>query len=254
MVLEQRRVGSTAILTLNRPEQRNALNPELIAALSAALGRAGSDDGVRSVILTGTGDRAFCAGMDLKAFAANDIGSDAADAANIFESLLGGLDKPVIAAVNAAAVAGGFELVLACDLVVASETAVFGLPEVKRGLFAGGGGYTLPARIPLTVALELGLTGDPIDARRALALGLVNQVVPPERVLGAAQDYATRIGANGPLGVAATKKTMRLVGGGDPAGADDLARNSLRRVFGSRDAAEGARAFAEKRSPVWTGR
>ncbi len=258
MILERRTEGSVQILMLNRPEQRNALSPELIEALSSALAEAKADDATRAVILTAAGDKAFCAGMDLKAFAAAQVSGaparDPAATAEFGEFAKGNFPKPVIAAVNATAVAGGFELMLNCDLVVTSDRAKFGIPEVKRGLYAAGGGYALPARIPLAVALELGLTGDLIDAERALDLGLVNRVVPADAVVSTALDLAARISANGPLGVALTKKLMRTVTRQGMAAAALLAADSHETVFRSHDALEGSRAFAEKRAPQWTGR
>ena len=167
--------------------------------------------------------------------------------------LQGEVTIPVIGAANASAVAGGLELLLACDIIVASSAAQFGLPEVKRGLFAATGATSLGTRIPLAVALELTLTGDTVDAQRAYDLGLVNVVVPPDQVLAKALDYAERIAANGPLGVAATKELVLL-------GVTDHARALERRaelqvsVFGSEDAREGALAFVEKRPAVWQGR
>jgi enoyl-CoA hydratase len=235
------RVGASqdiTMLTMNRPEARNALNPELREALSDALKAADADPGVRAVILTGAGT-VFCAGMDLKSFAAGS--SSAAMTWFYHESI----SKPVIAALNGTAVAGGFELALACDLIVAPEGAKVGIPEVKRGLFAAGGGTTLPGRIPLAAALELGLTGDPISVERAKEIGLVNQVVPADRVRQAAIELAERITVNAPLSVAMTKKLMREARWGSP--------EEVRSVFGSADAREGAVAFAERREPKWTG-
>jgi enoyl-CoA hydratase/carnithine racemase len=165
----------------------------------------------------------------------------------------GRVTVPLIGAANATALAGGFELLLGCDLVVASSHAKFGLPEVKRGLFAAGGGTFLGTRIPLSVAMELTLTGDPIDAERAYALGLVNAVVPPDEVLDAALEFAERIAANGPLGVAATKELVRL-GIADAAQAETRLAELQQTVFSSEDAREGATAFVEKRPPVWRGR
>jgi enoyl-CoA hydratase len=258
MDLERRREGSVEILTLNRPERRNSLSPELLEALSKAFTEIKVDDGVRVVILTGAGDKAFCAGMDLKAFAA----SQATDAPPRDPSLMAGFQefshgtfpKPIIAAVNATAVAGGFELVMNCDLVVSSDEAKFGIPEVKRGLFPAGGGFTLPARIPLAIALELGLTGDFIDAVKAERLGLVNRVVPAADVVTAALELAARISENGPLGVILTKKLMRTVAEHGVDAARQQATEGHASVFKSEDALEGARAFAEKRTPNWKGR
>jgi enoyl-CoA hydratase len=235
------RVGASqdiTVLTMNRPEARNALNPELRETLSAALKAADADPGVRAVILTGAGT-VFCAGMDLKSFAA---GSNSAAMTWFYHE---SISKPVIAALNGTAVAGGFELALACDLIVAAEGAKVGIPEAKRGLFAAGGGTTLPNRIPLAAALELGLTGDPISVERAREIGLVNQVVPAEAVRPAAIELAERIAANAPLSVAMTKKLMRDARWGTP--------EEVRSVFGSADAREGAIAFAERREPKWTG-
>lgn len=255
MVLQRQTEGAVEILTLNRPEQRNALSPELVEALSNALGDAKANDNVRAVILTAAGDKAFCAGMDLKAFAAGQSGTrDPAAMKHFSDFSRGNFPKPIIAAVNATAVAGGFEMVLNCDLVVSSDQAKFGIPEVKRGLFAAGGGFALPARIPLAVAMELGLTGDSIDAQRALALGLINRVVPAQDVLKTALELANRICENGPLGVALTKRLMRVTAYESAAAAQQVASENNDSIFKSQDAMEGARAFAEKRAPQWTGR
>jgi enoyl-CoA hydratase len=246
-------VGHVLVLTLNRPEVRNALNPGLMQELSDALLGAADDETVRVVVLTGAGDKAFCAGMDLKAWAgikADDGDGMSLDALTWFNR--DGFVKPVIAAVNGFALAGGLELALGADLIVAAEHATFGLAEVKRALFAAGGGTALGARIPLAVALELGLTGDPIDAGRAYAVGLVNRVVPGAELMTAAMELAERIAANGPLGVQVTKRLMRAAALVDPQrgwpGADDVDL-----VFNSKDAIEGASAFVEKREPRWTG-
>jgi enoyl-CoA hydratase len=165
----------------------------------------------------------------------------------------GDIGVPIVGAANATAVAGGFELLLGCDVVVASEAAKFGLPEVKRGLFAAGGGVFLSTRIPLAVALELTLTGDLVDAGRALSLGLINQVVPPGEVLDAAVALAERIARNGPLALQATKQLVRTAST-DLEKARSLAAEWQPKVFGSEDAKEGATAFIEKRDPVWKGR
>jgi enoyl-CoA hydratase/carnithine racemase len=254
--LVRERRGAVQVLRLNRPEARNALSPGLISAIGAAVVEADADPDVRAVVLTGTGDRAFCAGMDLRAFAEGDQAASAHDDAGVrgFQRLVQGeIATPLVGAANATAVSGGFELLLACDVVVASSEARFGLPEVRRGLFAAGGGTFLGARIPLAVALEMTLTGELIDATRAYELGLLNRVVPPDDVLGTALDLAGRIAANGPLGVAASKELVRL-GISDTARARQRLAHWQPLVFGSEDAKEGALAFVEKRTPVWQGR
>jgi enoyl-CoA hydratase len=260
-VLEQERHGAALVLRLNRPEQANSLNRELRLAIGAAFTGAAADDEVRVVVLTAAGDRIFCAGMDLKEFAAQAAaarGDGGAEGSNGEEAsagvdvlIRGGFPKPVIAAVNGAAVGGGFELVLGCDLVVAAEHARFGLPEANRGLVAAGGGTALSQRIPLALALEMALTGDPIGADRARDLGLVNRVVPAGDLLGAALELAGRVARSGPLAVAATKQLMREAIGGADWG---RIREVVAPVFASGDAVEGATAFAERREPVWRGR
>lgn len=255
MELERRREGFVEVLTLNRPEQRNALSPELLNQLSAALAEIKRDGDVRAVVLTASGDRAFCAGMDLKAFVAVE-GTEIRDlerTTDFTEFMRGEHPKPVVAAVNGAAVAAGFELLLSCDLVVAAEHARFGLPEVKRGLFAAGGGVALPARLPLAVALELGLTGDLVDARRAYEFGLVNRVTSASEVLPTAIELASRVAENAPLAVAATKAMMWTTLTHGTATALELVERYREPIFGSADAQEGAVAFAERRPPRWTG-
>jgi enoyl-CoA hydratase/crotonobetainyl-CoA hydratase len=247
MTILTHQLDGVLTVTLNRPEAGNALNPALGEALSSELARALADDEVRVVIVTGAGEKIFCAGMDLKAFAA---GENVAPVGRALQQLAT-FPKPVIAAVNGHALAGGFEVMMKCDLVVVAEGARLGIPEVKRGLVAAGGGTRLPRRVPLQVALEMGLTGEPISATRALELGLVNRVVPADEVLGAARELAASITANGPLAVAATKRLMIEEIG--PDNAEHVMRETAS-VFASRDAREGAIAFAEKRPPVWTGR
>ncbi len=232
------RVGSVLVATMNRPEARNALNPELIQELSAVLKEADADPAVRAIVLTGVGP-VFCAGMDLKAFARG------ARFDGLVWFLREGVATPVVAALNGPALAGGFEIVLACDLVVAAEHASLGIAEVKRGLFAAGGATTLADRIPLAVALEMGLTGELITAARAQEVGLVNRVVQADAVRTEALTLAERIAANGPLGVTMTKKLIRERRWPDPSETES--------VFRSTDATEGAKAFAERRLPVWTG-
>jgi enoyl-CoA hydratase len=235
------------VVTINRPEAGNSLNPAVGKGLVDALGDAATNPDVRTIIVTGAGEKIFCAGMDLKAFAAGE------DMTQVGEGLamLASCPKPVIAAVNGHAMAGGFEVMMRADLVVAADHAKFGIPEVKRGLVAAGGGTRLPTRIPLQIALELGLTGEPISAARALELGLINRVVPAVEVISAALALAALITANGPLAVQATKRLML-----EEVGADTSAhvREVTRHVFASADAREGATAFAEKRTPTWTGK
>jgi enoyl-CoA hydratase/carnithine racemase len=247
--------GAVLVARLDRPDARNALSPALIREIGAAIRDAETDAAVRAVVLTASGDRAFCAGMDLRAFATGDsfaLGDD--DAAGAFFRLIEGrAEIPVVAAVNGTAVAGGFELLLGCDVIVAAEHATFGLPEVKRGLLPAGGGTFLGTRIPLAIALEMTLTGDSISASRAYELGLVNAVVPGDQVLPRAIAMATRIADNGPLAVTAIKELVRLAVA-DSASAAERLRELQRVVFGSEDAREGAAAFVEKRPPVWRGR
>ena len=251
LVREQR--GNVLVLRLNRPEARNALSGELVSELGLGFDDAEQDPGVRCVVLTGTGDRAFCAGMDLAAFASGSAGEvDPRGTTAFGRFMAGGVTLPVVGAAQATAVAGGFELLLACDIVVASDAAKFGLPEVKRGLFPAGGGVFLGTRVPLAIALELTLTGDLVDATRAAALGLVNEVVPAGDVLDAAIRLAERIARNGPLALQATKQMVRAAVA-DFAGALALQDEWQPKVFGSNDAREGATAFIEKRDPVWTG-
>jgi enoyl-CoA hydratase len=253
-VLRERR-GQTEILTLNRPDARNAVNAELTAAMRTALDELEDDDHLRVIVLTGTGDKAFCAGMDLKAFMAGDappIGAATGGFAGFARRHIG---VPVIAAVNGPALAGGFELVLACDLVVAGQTATFGIAEAKRGLIAAGGGLVrLPKRLPITLALELAMTGNPIDAQRAYELGLVNRVVPAEAVLDEALALADAIIENAPLSVRTSRDVMVQAAEVSEAEAWRLSDTANQMIFASADAKEGATAFAERRPPTWTGR
>ncbi len=247
--VDVRRHGEVMVVTLNRPGAANSLEPETINAIGRALVEAEEDETVRVFVLTAAGDRVFCAGMDLKAFAAGRRG--AGEGPGLDPLLRRVFPKPTIAAVNGTAVAGGFELVLGCDLVVAADHARFGIPEVTRGLVAAGGGTRLPRRLPVAVALELGLLGDLIDAPRALALGLVNRVVPGERVLAEALELAQRLCENGPLALRVTKELMYAELGTTDW---DVVSRAAAPVFASDDAREGALAFAEKRRPRWRGR
>jgi crotonobetainyl-CoA hydratase len=253
------RDGHVLVITLNRPEARNAVNGELTQGLGDALEQAEHDIDIRAVVLTGAGDQSFCAGADLKAISRgeslNPVGTEAWGFAGMVQHPIA---KPVIAAVNGNALGGGTELVLASDLAVASETASFGLPEVKRGLIAAAGGVIrLPAQLPQKLAMQMILTGDPIDAATAKAWGLVNEVVPQSEVLATAVALAQKIALNAPLSVQESKKVaLGLRDGAYPAEAEAWKDSdaAMMRVFSSEDAMEGPIAFAEKREPRWTGR
>ena len=253
--LVRERRGALSLLRLNRPDARNSLTSSLVDALGTALLEAEADPGVRAIVLTGTGERAFCSGMDLRSFSEGDVpGATAGASTEAFYRLLRGeVHVPVIGAANGSAVAGGLELLLGCDVVIASSEARFGLPEVKRGLFAAGGGTLIGNRIPTAIALELTLTGDLVDAARAYEVGLVNAVVAPDAVWATALDMAERIAANGPLGLAASKELVRL-SASDPAAARQRMAEWSSVVFASEDAMEGARAYMDKRDPEWKGR
>jgi enoyl-CoA hydratase len=239
------------VITLNRPEARNAVNSELAQGVADALDRLDAEPELRVGILTGAGGT-FCAGMDLKAFVTGErpwVG-DRGFAGITQRSA----DKPLIAAVEGYALAGGFEVALSCDLIVAAEDAKFGIPEVKRSLVAAGGGLIrLPKRIPYHVAMELALTGDPIDAARAYELGIANRVVASGGALEAAKELAAGIAKNGPLALDASKKIVRNAPYWSEADAWAKQGEIAGPIFGSGDAQEGAKAFAEKRAPVWKG-
>jgi enoyl-CoA hydratase/carnithine racemase len=249
------REGRVLVARLNRPERSNALSINLLTLLAAVAVEAEASREISVLVLTGTGEKTFCAGMDLREFA-TATSADRPDESIMaaFNRLMNGrLAVPVVAAVNGTAVGGGLELLYGCDIIVAAESAKFGLPEVKRGLFAGGSGTLLGTRIPMAIALELALTGDTIDAARAYEVGLINQVVPADIVVASALDFARRIAANGPLGLAASKELIRLAAV-DTDAATERASGWQQRVFSSEDAREGATAFIEKRAPVWKGR
>ena len=245
------RVG---LLTIRRPEARNAVNPEVAEKMEAAIDRFEADPEVWVGILTGEGP-VFSAGADLKA-----IASGQAAAINTERGGFGGFvrrqrEKPVIAAVDGPALAGGCELVLACDMVVASTNATFGLPEVKRSLVAAAGGlFRLPRKVPPNIAMELALTGDPMPAERAYQLGLVNELVDPGKALDAAMGMADRICANAPLAVRASRKIVLASPDHDEDELWRLTGQSFVTITQSEDFAEGPRAFIEKRAPVWKGR
>ena len=239
------------VMTISRPEARNAVNSAVATGLAAALDRLDEEPALSVGVLTGAGGT-FSSGMDLKGFLTGD--------SPVIEGRgLGGLTqapprKPLIAAVEGWALAGGFEMVLACDLVVASREAKFGIPEVKRSLVAGAGGLLrLPQRLPYHVAMELALTGDPLDAETAHRYGLVNRLVDPGTALDGALKLAAEVAANGPLALAATKEILRRSLDWTEDEGWKQQNDIMVPVFGSEDAREGAAAFAEKRAPKWQG-
>ena len=250
--LLREREGHVEILTINRPEARNAINLATAQALSSALDACALDDDVWVVVLTASGDKAFSAGMDLKAFARGEFPATDQGFGGITERHF---PKPLICAANGSAFAGGFEMLLSCDLVVAADHAVFGIPEVQRGLIAGAGGLIrLPRRIARAVALEMALTGEPLSASRALDVGLVNRVVAHDQVLATAMELAQRICQNAPLAVRTSKSVMLDAIELDETGAWELNNEAFARIASGPDALEGAIAFAEKRPPQWQGR
>jgi len=252
MVLERERRGHVEILRLNRPEARNAFNPELSAAVYAAFEAVDADPAVQVAVITGAGEHSFSAGADLKALATGTWTPDMLSLVHVCER---GLAKPLIAAVNGTCLAGGLELALCCDLIVAAEPATFGLPEVKRGLVAGAGGVTrVCQRIGLAPALEIVLTGDAIDAQRALGLGLINRIVPRAGLIDAAVDLAQRIAENAPVALRLAKRLAHDVIGASEREAFVLNQAVLQAIRQTEDSLEGPRAFAEKRKPVWKGR
>src|SRR5579863_7960971 len=252
--VERERRGRVEILTINRPEARNAINGDVTAAMGAALDELAEDDGCWVVVLTGSGDKSFSAGMDLKAFASGQ-GAGIIDANGFASITRRNFSKPIIAAVNGTCLAGGCEIMLSCDLVVAADHAVFGIPEAKRGLVAGAGGLIrLPKRLPIAIALELALTGESIDASRALQLGLINRVVPAASLMEETLALAGVIADNAPLAVRWSKHVMTRAGGVSEEEGWKLNAEAVGAVFSSADAMEGPVAFAEKRKPNWQGK
>ncbi|MCH1493235.1 MAG: crotonase/enoyl-CoA hydratase family protein [Luminiphilus sp.] len=239
-------------ITLNRPEAKNAVNLAMAQGIAAAMDELDQNDEIRVAILTGGGGT-FCSGMDLKAFVSGEVPF-------VPGRGFGGLTeappaKPLIAAIEGYALAGGCELAMVCDLVVAAESARFGIPEVKRGLAAGAGGLLrFPRQLPYRVAMELALTGDFMDAERALNLGFINQTVPEGEAVSAARALAAKIAANGPLAVKLSKQVVRDSEDWSTDVMFSKQQEILQPVFTSEDAIEGATAFAEKRAPNWKGR
>ncbi|GAB20632.1 putative enoyl-CoA hydratase [Gordonia effusa NBRC 100432] len=250
--------GHVAVITINRPEARNAVNSAVADGLGIALEEADQNPEIRAIVLTGSGDRSFCAGADLKAIASGE-GISPTDPAHQKWGFAGvvshSISTPVIAAVNGTALGGGTEIVLASDLAIAAERATFGLPEVKRGLIAGAGGaFRIVDALPKKVGMEILLTGRAISATHAAELGLINRVVPDADVVDAAIELAEEIAANAPLAVQASKRLARgIFDGGVPSEDAQWAANTkeIISVFSSKDAQEGPRAFAEKRAPKW---
>ncbi len=253
-ILRERR-GHIEIVTINRPEARNSVNAAVSTGMAETMEALGEDPDCWVVVLTGSGDKAFCAGMDLKAFAAGE-GPAILGAPGGFAGLVRrDFPKPLIAAVNGAALAGGFEIMLSCDLAIAAASATFGIPEATRGLIAGAGGLIrLPKRLPLAVALQLAMTGEMIDAEWALELGLVNKIVPAPDVLSEAVALAERIAANAPLAVRWSKKVMKRAAELPESEGWAVNDEAVGIVFSSADAMEGPIAFAEKRPPNWQGK
>ncbi|MDW3218697.1 MAG: crotonase/enoyl-CoA hydratase family protein [Acidimicrobiales bacterium] len=245
-ILTERR-GRVLVITMNRPEAKNAINGDLANGLFAAVGELNEDSGLTAGVLTGAGG-AFCSGMDLKAFAkGEDIGP-------IQQFFAAGAEKPLIGAIEGFALAGGLEIALSCDLLVAAEGAKLGIPEVKVGLFAAGMGLMrLPARVGYGKAMEMAVTGDPITAEEGHAFGLISRLAEPGTAVDVAIELAERIAKNAPLGVAASKKIIRATQGNTEDEMMAIQADMYIPVFTSNDAKEGPAAFAEKREPNWTG-
>jgi enoyl-CoA hydratase len=247
-------VKGVGLVTLNRPFARNAVNRALAERLSAVVVQTEADDNIRVVVLTGAGEQAFCAGADLK-----EVDAGGMDALFLSGGFAGFVDvqrkKPWIAAINGFALAGGFEIALACDLIVASEAARFGLPEVARGLIAAAGGaYRLGRRIPPNVATDLILTARMMDALEAERWGVVNRLTPPNGVISAAMDMASAIVRNAPLAISEGLKLARSSPDLSDQQLGAMSRAALMQLAMTDDFAEGPRAFVEKRAPVWKGR
>lgn len=250
----QRLGNGIALVTLRRPAARNAITPQIAQLLEEIVAEVERSNEISVAILTGEGDRAFCAGADLNEVAAGRLDECFTETGGFAGFVNAKRTKPWIAAVNGPALAGGFEIVLACDLAVAADTAIFGLPEVKRGLIASAGGlYRLPRILPRVLAMEMIATGRSINADRALAMGVINRVTSPQELLEAAKSLASEICANAPLAVRESVRIVRAASGFDDdeiRGAAEAAQAILQTTS---DYSEGATAFLEKRTPCWTG-
>ena len=246
--------GNVALITLNRPEARNAVNGAISRGLEAAIDRLEADDSLWLGILTHTGP-VFCAGADLKAISAGRFSELSTERGGFGGIVARERTKPLIAAIDGPALAGGTEIALACDLRVASTSARFGLPEVKRSLIAAAGGLIrLPRAIPLAIAMEMVLTGDPIDADRARELGLINELCRPTEALDAARRLAARVNANGPLAVRESRRLVLESFNQTDIDAMLAAGRAQMALRSTADFREGPLAFIEKRPPVWKGR
>ena len=245
-VLTERR-GKVLLITLNRPDQMNSINGGIAAGLAAAMGELHADGDLAAGVLTGNG-RGFCSGMDLKAFAKGE------DISAVVDFFVNGSEKPLIAAVEGFALAGGLELALSTDLIVASAGAKFGIPEVSVGLFAGAGALLrLPRVVPYPVAMKMALTAKPITAEQALDYGMIAEVTEKGEALNAALELAAAVAKNAPLGLIASKELLREMQGRTEAEFWQYQQSQVDIVFKSEDGVEGATAFAEKRAPNWKG-
>lgn len=250
----QRLGHGLALITLRRPAARNAITPELADLLEEIVAEVEDSDDIRVAILTGEGERAFCAGADLNEVAAGRLDNCFTNAGGFAGFVNAKRSKPWIAAVNGPALAGGFEIVLACDLAVAADSAIFGLPEVKRGLIASAGGlYRLPRVLPRVLAMEMISTGQAIGADRALTMGVINRVTSQENLIAAAIELGAAICANAPLAVRESVRIVRAASGFDDDGLRGDAEASQAILQTTSDYLEGSRAFLEKRHPDWTG-
>lgn len=251
----QRLADGVALVTLSRPAARNAITPQVAHLLEEIVAEVERSDDISVAILTGKGDRAFCAGADLNEVAAGRLDDCFTPSGGFAGFVNAKRSKPWIAAVNGPALAGGFEIVLACDLAIAADTAIFGLPEVKRGLIASAGGlYRLPRVLPRVLAMEMIATGRAIGADRALAMGVINRVTSPQDLLEATKSLASEICANAPLAVRESVRIARAASGFDDDELRGAAEAAQAILQATSDYSEGATAFLEKRMPNWTGR